>query len=57
MSKTRKNASNNKKSGDGNGNSVINNTEKIGNYVSGDTPSSSSHQFNGNTKNQSSNPK
>lgn len=53
MSKTRQNAKNNKKGGNGNGNSVINNTEKSSNYVSGDNaPSSSSHQFNDGSKNK-----
>lgn len=45
MSKTRKFAKNNKKAGNGNGNSVINNTEKASNYVSGEVASSSSHNF------------
>lgn len=45
----------NKKAGNGNGNSVINNHERTRNkandYVSGDsTPSSSAHKFNKNTQ-------
>lgn len=53
MSNRELNASNKKKAGKGNDNSVINNdrtTDNASNYVSGDVPSSSSHKFNDNTK-------
>ncbi|BCN31668.1 hypothetical protein [Anaeromicropila herbilytica] len=46
--------SNQKKSGQGNGNSVINNHENSRNAVSGDTPSSSSHKFSDSSKDRNS---
>lgn len=54
--KQENNAVTNKKAGNGNGNSVINNHEysknKATNYISGDSASSSSaHQFSKNTSN------
>ncbi len=48
MSKNSQNASNKKKEGKGNGNSVINNTEKFSNYVSGESTSSSGKKFSSN---------
>lgn len=46
MSKSELNISNKKRKGKGNGNSVINNTEKTRDYVSGDSaPSSANHKF------------
>lgn len=51
MSNSDSNATNKKSAGKGNGNSVINNTEKTRNYVSGDSAaSSSSHKFGSNSK-------
>lgn len=53
MSNNELNASD-KKAGNGNGNSVINNHEYASNYVSGDSASSSSSKkFGENTKNKS----
>ncbi len=54
MSYSDSNVSNKKSAGKGNGNSVINNTEKTRNYVSGDSAaSSSSHKFGTDSKKQS----
>lgn len=51
MSKTRKFASGNKKAGKGNGNSVINNTEKASNNVNEVNVISTSNNSNGNANN------
>jgi hypothetical protein len=54
MSNSDLHTSNKKSAGKGNGNSVINNTEKPRNYVSGDSaPSSSKHKFGENPQNPS----